>query len=123
MWIDSEGFIQTTLYEKPCRVVLYLLPSLCHPGFISKNIPYSLAYRLVRIESMREGLDRNLQKLTQELVERGYNEKSVKDAVARARLLTRDTVLKKLPRPENKRPVLCLPYDPRLPNVTALLKN
>ena len=77
IWIDEDGYIQTTLFEKACRVVAYLLPSSSHPGFICRNIPYSLAYRLVRIESTQEGLDRNLDKLLTEMVSRGYRTGSV----------------------------------------------
>ena len=42
IWIDDEGFIQTTLYQKASRVVSYLLPSSAHPSFICRNIPFSL---------------------------------------------------------------------------------
>ena len=52
IFIDANGFIQTTLYQKECRVVAYLLPSSYHPAFICRNIPYSLGYRLRRIESI-----------------------------------------------------------------------
>ena len=123
LWIDNEGFIQTSLYEKPCRVVSYLLPSSCHPGFITSNIPYSLAYRLVRIESTQEGLTRNLAKLQEELLSRGYRKSSVSAAVERARQLSRQATLQKVPRPANQRPVFCLPYNPRLPGVATILKK
>ena len=46
IWIDEAGYIQTTLYSKPCRVVNYLLSSSSHPSNITRNIPYGLAYRL-----------------------------------------------------------------------------
>ena len=123
IWIDDEGYIQTTLFEKPCRVVSYLLPSSSHPGFICRNIPYSLAYRLVRIESTQEGLERNLDKLLKELVSRGYRAASVSAAMERARGLSRSLALEKVPRPANQRPVFCLPYDPRLPGVAGLLRK
>ena len=123
VWIDDQGYIQTSLFEKPCRVVSYLLPSSCHPGFICRNIPYSLAYRLVRIESTQEGLQRNLVKLRQELVNRGYREGSVTAAVERARGLSRQVALQKVPHRANQRPVFCLPYDPRLPGVASILRK
>ena len=123
IWIDEKGFIQTTLFQKPCRVVSYLLPSSSHPGFITRNIPYSLAYRLVRIESTQEGLEQNLNKLQEELVGRGYRQAVVQSAMARARQLSRATALVKVQKPANKRPVFCMPYDPRLPPVTGILKK
>ena len=85
IWIDQQGYIQTNLFQKPCRLVSYLLPSSSHPQFITKNIPYSLAYRLVRIESTQEGLSRNLDILLEELVSRGYRRASVQEAIDRAR--------------------------------------
>ena len=59
IWVDQEGYIQTTLYTKPSRVVQYLLPSSSHPSHITKNIPYSLAYRLRRIESIEANFQAN----------------------------------------------------------------
>ena len=121
IWIDQEGYIQTSLFEKPCRVVSYLLPSSSHPDFICANIPFSLAFRLVRIESTVEGLEKNLAKLREELVGRGYREASVIAAMTRARQLSRATTLLKVTRPANERPVLSLPYDPRLPAIATIL--
>ena len=123
IWIDEQGFIQTTLYQKPCRVVSYLLPSSCHPGFICRNIPYSLAYRLVRIDSTQEGLNQNLGKLHEELVSRGYRAASVTASLDRARRLSRAVALIKVPRLANQRPVFCMPYDPRLPGVAGILRK
>ena len=94
---------------QPCRVVSYLLPSSCHPSFITKNIPYSLAFRLVRIESTAEGLEKNLLKLQEELISRGYRPAIVAAAVERAEGLSRAATLVKVPRPANQRPVLSLP--------------
>ena len=68
-----EGMIQTTLYSKPSRVVQYLLPSSSHPSHITRNIPYSLGYRLRRIESNQELFEINITKLGEELLMRGYD--------------------------------------------------
>ena len=46
--ITDEG-ITTDLYRKETDKVQYLLPSSCHPSHVFKNIPYSLALRLVRL--------------------------------------------------------------------------
>ena len=79
--MDSKGYLQTTLYEKPCRVVSYLLPSSSHPGVICFNISYSLAFRLIGIESSPEGLKKNLAKLQEELISRGYRKAAVEAAM------------------------------------------
>ena len=123
VWIDEAGYIQTTLFQKPCRVVAYLLPSSSHPGFISKNIPYSLAFRLVRIESTQQGLEKNLTILEEELVSRGYRRTCVRAAIDRAKTLSRTTILVKTQPAENKRPVFCLPYDARLPGISDILRR
>ena len=123
IWIDEDGYIQTSLYQKPCRVVAYLLPSSNHPGFVTRNIPYSLAYRLVRIESTQAGLETNLTKLQQELIQRGYKASCVEAALNRARGLSRSTALVKVQRPENQRPVFSVQYDPRLPGISGILKK
>jgi hypothetical protein len=49
IWIDEDGFIQTDLYKKAGRKNQYLLPSSAHPKHTTKGIPFSLAYRLIRI--------------------------------------------------------------------------
>ena len=123
IWVDEAGYIQTTLYTKPCRIISYLLPSSSHPSHICSNIPYSLAYRLKRIESLSENLDKNLVLLKAELVSRGYRPRSIEAAFARVRLLDREDTLKKVPRPPNTRVVLSLPYDKRLPPISELIKH
>ena len=70
IWIDENGFIQTTLFVKDCTKVTYLLPTSCHPGHITKNIPYSLGYRLKRICSRPEDYKSNLNKLKENLLKR-----------------------------------------------------
>ena len=96
MWIDEEGYIQTPLYKKLCWVISYLLPSSCHPSFICKNVPYSLGFRLVRIESTREGIEKNLVKLEEELTSQGYRKASVTAALLRARQLNRPHINQEL---------------------------
>ena len=99
IWIEEAGYIQTTLYSKPCRVISYLLPSSSHPSNVSKNIPFSLAYSLKRIELDPENLGKNLATLKTEFVSRGYRPRSIQDAFDRVLSLKRDYTLldKKLP--------------------------
>ena len=123
IWIDDAGFIQTTLYSKPCRVVSYLLPSSSHPSHITQNIPYSLAYRLKRIESLQCNLEMNLSNLKSELVSRGYIPRSVQASIDRVMELSREDTLQKVPRPPNNRVVLSLPFDKRLPDIAARIRH
>ena len=69
--VDSEGYLQTDLYIKPNAKNNYLLPSSCHPSHIFKNIPYSLAYRLVRNCSLRQDLEIRFEQLREMLLNRG----------------------------------------------------
>ena len=119
---ESDKF-STDLYKKETFKPQYLHPSSCHIGHQSKNIPYSLAYRLVRIESTQEGLEKNLDKLKEALVSRGYNRGGVEAAIVRAKGLSREVALEKVPRLANQRPVFCLPYDPRLPGIAKILRK
>ena len=52
--IDNEGYIKTDLFTKETAKCTYLLPNSSHPSRISKNIPYSLGYRLLRICSHKK---------------------------------------------------------------------
>ena len=80
LFIDDSGYIQTTLYSKPGKLCQYLLPSSCHPNHITRNIPYSLAYRLLRIESIPEKFKINLENLRRDLLSRQYSPNIIQSA-------------------------------------------
>ena len=123
IWIDNDGYIQTTLYTKPGRVIQYLSPSSSHPAHITNNIPYSLAYRLLRIESTRPLFESNLEKLGAELLQRGYSKQSTNTAFSKVKALTRLPTLEKVMRPPCDRQILVIPFDKRLPNISSILKH
>ena len=123
IWVDSNGDIQTTLYTKPSRVVQYLLPSSSHPSHITKNIPYSLGYRLMRIESTEERFEANLVKLGEELVQRGYDTSIVSQAFDRVKLLDRLSTLSKVDSLEEDRVTLVIHFNKRLPNISSILHH
>ena len=71
---DSLSFLDTScqitnkkiivdLYRKPTDRNQYLLTILCHPAHVTKNFPYSLALRIVRICSLAEDRDKRLAEL------------------------------------------------------------
>jgi hypothetical protein len=66
---------------------MYLLPSSCHPAHISNNIPYSLAYRIVRICSKPELRDAQFLKLRDFLLSRDYNSSIVDSALVQAKAI------------------------------------
>ena len=123
IWVDDDGYIQSTLYSKPCRVVQFLSPTSSHPSHITQNIPYSLAYRLRRIESKDDLFKTNLEKLKAELVQRGYNKGSISSSFNKVKSIPRSTTLEKVVRPPCDRLILVIPYDKRLPNITGILHH
>ena len=85
----KDGKINTDLYRKETDRVQYLLPNSCHPSHICKNVPYSLALRLVRICSDKETLEKRLIELEKMLLTRKYNKNIVKNALNKAREINR----------------------------------
>ena len=62
-----DNFILTDLFSKPTDTFNYLHWSSCHPQHTRRSIPYSLAYRLVRICSSEAALTRRLNDLKHHL--------------------------------------------------------
>ena len=112
--INDEGFIVTDLYKKSTAKRQYLLPSSCHPGHISRNIPYSLAYRLLRICSDHQVFLKRLEELRQDLLARQYPAKIVHQAFEKVKLISRDEALKRVERNHCLREK-CLPSPIILP--------
>ena len=89
---DSLPFLDTScsikdrkiivdLYRKPTDRNQYLLPSSCHPAHITNNIPFSLAYRIVRICSEPDTRDQRLDELRQLLLDRNYKNNIINSAI------------------------------------------
>jgi hypothetical protein len=54
---------------------------------------------------------------------RNYNKKVVNNAISKVRDLDRNIALEKVIRPPNKRTVLALTYNPKLPSVPKIIKK
>ena len=121
----KNGKIDTDLYRKPTDRNQYLLPSSCHPTDCIKNIPFSLALRIVKICSNVENRNKRLEELKQMLLEREYDESVVETAINRAKKIPREKALQpKTDKKEaEKRPVYVSTYDPRLPNIPNILNK
>ena len=117
------GQFHTDLYKKDTAVAQYLLPSSCHPSHITKNIPYSLAYRLKRICSSGDQFELRLQELKMDLISRRYKAKIIDQAFARVRAIPRKEALKKVVKKSTDRVILALEYHPLLPSVSKLVKK
>ena len=117
----QDGKIETDLYRKETDRNMYLLPSSCHPPTFTKNIPYSLCLRIVRICSKPEIREKQFMKLKELLENRGYSERTISSAIHRARKIPRQLALKRvIRRKTEKNPVFAITYNPRLPPASRL---
>ena len=119
----NGGKLITDLYKKPTDRCQYLLPSSCHPSHISKNIPYNLCYRLLRICSERDTLKTRLDELKDLLLSREYRKNVVEDAIKRVLGISREEALQRVTKKKSDRTVFVLSYNPALPSVSGILKK
>ena len=105
-------------------VKTYLLPSSCHPLHITKNIPFSLAYRILRICCSREKFLNHLEGLRQDLLSRFYHPKVIQDAFNKILEIPRAQALEKVKRSAtNVREVLVATFHPSLPSITKTVQK
>ena len=121
--IDENGFIKTDLFKKETAKCQYLLPSSCHPGHITKNIPFSLAYRLLRICSDPRDFEKRLEELRQDLLSRNYHPKIIQDAFDRIKLIERKEALKKVVKTKSVDTIFTITYHPALSSITSIVKK
>ena len=117
----QDGKIETDLYRKETDRNMYLLPSSCHPPSCTKNIPFSLCLRIVRICSKPEYREKQFLKLQELLESRGYSKLTINRAIDRAREIPRHVALRRVIRRQaDSRPVFAMTYDPRLPPIQSI---
>ena len=88
----GNGVMTTDLYVKPTSVNQYLSPASSHPPCVTRNIPYSLAFRLRRICSEDQDVESQLQKLIDMSIECGYRLRVIESAFDRVRRLSREYI-------------------------------
>ena len=119
--------IETDIYRKPTDHPSALLPSSSHPKHISKNIIYTMAFRLLRICSNQETLKLRLEELKfKYLIPRRYKGKHIDDVFSKILTLNRQTYLQKVNRNKEKtEDILTVPltYDPRTPHQGKILRT
>ena len=121
--INKNGFIETDLHKKSTAKVQYLLPSSCHPGHVTKNIPYSLAYRLLRICSNKPTFKTRLEELRQDLLLRSYKPKIIDDAFKRVLQIDRNEAIKRVSKTKKENTPLVTTYHPLMPSVSNIVKK
>ena len=119
----KDGQIETDLYRKPTDRCQYLLPSSCHPSHVTKNIPYSLALRLVRICSQSSQLLKRLDELKSFLYSRDYPKQVIEFSISRALLVSRAHSLREVEKKSEDRVVFATDYHPALPSYSNILKK
>ena len=85
----------TDLFVKPTDTHQFLDPSSSHPYHCKKGIPYSQALRLNRICSDNESFDKSCNDLEGWLMERGYNGKTIRKQILKAREHSRKDLLER----------------------------
>ena len=116
--------IVSDLYRKACDKNQYLLPSSCHPGHCWKNIPYSLAMRIIRICSEPESRDMRLSELKNMLLERNYPRTVINSAIRKALAVPRSEALERREKPKvSDRPVFTVLYDPHMPPIAGIMRT
>ena len=88
-----DGKIITDLYRKPSATVQYLLPTSCHPGHVTRNIPFSLGYRILRIVSDHGTMLKRLDELREMLISRHYSPNVIESAFERVKKIDRNLAL------------------------------
>ena len=83
----------TDLHTKDTARVQHLVPSSSHPAHITRNIPYSLGYRLLRICSNPNDLSKRLEQLKKDLISRKYHSKVIDEAFQKLIRISRKKAL------------------------------
>ena len=83
----KNGKIEIDLYRKESYRNQYLLPSSIHPTSVTKNIPFSLALRIIGTCTSPDIRDMRLTELRNMLMYREYPERLVSSAIDRARTI------------------------------------
>ena len=115
--------MSTDLYQKETTRIQYLLPSSMHPSHTTTNIPFSLAYRTLRICNLPADFKRNLETLRQHLLSRHYHPKVIQRAFDKVEAIPREKALEKVKAKETNRIPLVITYHPNLPPVAATVRS
>ncbi|XP_047468584.1 uncharacterized protein LOC125024855, partial [Penaeus chinensis] len=93
VYVDKDGFLQTTVFHKPSNTHQYLHFHSSHHPNLKKSLPFSQGIRVKRIVSDPDLLEGALKEMVNFFRERGYSEKILKEAMVRLEGIPRDTLL------------------------------
>ena len=116
--------IETTLYSKPTDAHMYLNTSSNHPKHVIRNIPKGQFIRIRRICSNLDEYKRNSSILSEFLVKRGYNRKSLESAISEVSAMDRKDLLLDKERPKKDPQIIFVSeWHPSLSKLPAILKK
>ena len=118
-----DHLLYTTVYSKPTDSHLYLQADSCHPKLSIKGIQKGVALRLRRICTTVEEYDAKSKEYTAYLVARGHDPLSVLSTFEATRNLSVADARRKVMRESHKRVVFPTIFNPRGPNVRAIVKK
>ena len=121
--INQNGFIETDLHTKDTARIQYLLPSSSHPAHITRNIPYSLDYRLLRICSNPSDFSKRLEELKTDLMSRNYHSKIICEAFHKVKKICRKKALEKVQKEKDQETPLITKFHPNLPSLSKIIKK
>ena len=129
----KKSKISTDLFRKETSKPSALLPSSAHPGHVSPNIVYSMAFRLLRICSDQNLFEHRLSELaTDFLVPRDYKVAVIQASFNKVRHLVKDDykagrekALEKIDREdkETERVIVPIDYNPRYPSISGVFRK
>ncbi|XP_037773962.1 uncharacterized protein LOC119570191 [Penaeus monodon] len=93
VYVNKEGFLQTTVYHKPSNTHQYLHFQSSHHPNLKKSLPFSQGIRVKRIVSDPEHLEAALKEMVGFFKARGYNDRILMTAMERLKNIPRDTLL------------------------------
>ena len=121
----KDGQLHTDLYSKPTDAQQFLHWTFCHPKHTRTSLPYGLAFRLNRICSSQESLQKRITELEGFPKARGYPNPIIKRQISKALEIPRSHALEpRATRCNNTdRILLVITYHPSLPKLSQILNK
>jgi len=114
VYVDKEGFLQTTVYHKPSNTHQYLHFQSSHHPNLKKSLPFSQGIRIKRIVSDPEHLETALNEMVGFFIARGYSRKILQAAIERLRSIPRELLLEKKEKSEMNRIIFPMLFSEKI---------
>ena len=117
----ERGKLTIDLYTKSTDKHQYLHRTSCHPKHTKTSLPYYLALHLRRICSSEKPLHQCTTEMKQHLIQRGYKQKAIHNAIKKASLVTREEAFADKTTPKSlQRVPFVITYNPMLSNIPKI---